>query len=571
LIKEIFSKAFGLLPRKFRRQTLWIALLLVLNSFLDFFSIASFLPLISLIINPDFVSSNEFISQLYYSIGFSTIPSFIIALACGVLLIILIKNLLNVWITKTKVRYAFEIGQDLSSKAMLNYMEISFLDFSQADFSRELNRITNYPFAFANNIILPITTLISEMFICTFFLIGMAYYDFKMISLLLIILIPSALLYRIRKKSHEKLSYTLKEKYPALTKVAFQVIEGFPEIKTYGKESFFKEKFETVNKELTKAFIKDQTLQAATIRLTEIVVGVIICASIIYAVSFYQNYQQSLILLSIYSAASFRMIPSANRILHASQQIRMHQYLFEELRNKIYFKSTNAVDDGLTFNHSISLKNISFHYPNGPSVLKDVSLTIQKGTKVGIIGKSGEGKTSLLLILLRLLRETSGEILVDNKLIADASWKKILGYVPQNPYIIDGSLAENIAFGVPISDINREKILGLIKDLDLGELLQYSSEGIDARIGERGAKLSGGQKQRLAICRALYADASILLLDEVTSQIHSSIELEIMNLLDRLALKKTTIILVTHKIARENFFDAIYKLEKGALIQETIK
>jgi HlyD family secretion protein len=222
-----------------------------------------------------------------------------------------------------------------------------------------------------------------------------------------------------------------------------------------------------------------------------------------------------------------------------------------------------------TFSHSLSLKNISFHYPNGHVALQNISMTIRKGQKIGIVGNSGEGKTSLLLIFLQLLKQTEGEILVDDAVIPDEnSWRKLLGYVPQNPYIVDGTISENIAFGISSGRIDKSKILSIVDDLDLTELIQQLPDGIDSKIGERGAKLSGGQKQRLAIGRALYSDASILLLDEVTNQVHLSVELEIMKVLDRLSDRKKTIIMVTHRIADESFFDTIYRLEKGALYQQ---
>lgn len=567
-------RAYSLTPSAHRKKGLYIILLVIVNSFLDFFSIAVFIPLIFLIINPLFVSSNEILSNLYNAIGFESTKYFVVFLTIGVLIFVFAKNLVSVWVGHAKIKYAFEIGEHLSSNAIERYTQISFLDFSQVDFTRELNRITNYPFAFANNIIIPITTFISEIFICALFLAGMAYYDYKMLLLLFVILLPAFILYQARKKSLEKINQDLKEKYPALLKSALQVVEGFPEIKTYQKETYFQDKFQSINKALTKSFVKDQVLQAGTIRFTEIIVGLVTCSLIIYTVLAYQNYQQTLLLLSVYTGASFRMIPSANRILHALQQIRMHHYLFEELSPKQSLPSISLepTRSNISFNNSIDFKNVSFRYPDGPITLQNVSLTIRKGEKIGIVGKSGEGKTSLLLILLRFLKETSGEILVDgNQMPEESSWRKLLGYVPQNPYIVDGTLCENIAFGITIDKIDRAKVIQIIEDLEMDDLVKQLPKGIDSRIGERGAKLSGGQRQRLAIGRALYSEASILLLDEVTNQVHSSAELEIINLLDRLADKKKTIIMVTHRIPRQNFFDCVYRLEKGILFEQVVR
>jgi ABC-type multidrug transport system fused ATPase/permease subunit len=196
---------------------------------------------------------------------------------------------------------------------------------------------------------------------------------------------------------------------------------------------------------------------------------------------------------------------------------------------------------------------------------KNISLTIRKGERVAIMGNSGEGKTTLLLVLLRFLKETEGKMLVDGNVLVDENgWRKILGYVPQDPYIIDGTLCENVAFGIPAEEIDRSKVLQLMTDLDMNDLVQQLPNGIDSRIGERGSKLSGGQKQRLAIARALYVDADILLLDEATNQVHNSLESEIMEHLAHIAGKKKTIVMVTHKV-QTNFFDTVYLLEKGSL------
>lgn len=539
---------------------------MIINAFLDFFSVASFLPLIFLIVKPNFIANNKITSGVYDFFGFTSPASFIVALTAGVLFFLLVKNLVNRWIASVKINFAFEIAHRLSSRVIADYMKMPFSQFSQADFTGELNRIVTYPLSFANNIIVPITTLICEMCIIALFLAGMAYYDFKMLLLMGGILLPAIAIYQLRKNNLKKIGQSLKANYRATLKSALQVIEAFPEIKIYRKESFFHQKFQGINRDLALMSIKDKSLQAATIRLTEIIVGALICLMIIYTVSVHEDYQQTLLLLGVYTGASFRMIPSANRILYASQQLRMNSHLLDELQvnldlNPVLPETFPAV----TFNRAISFKNVSFKYPDGPVAFDNISFTIQKGEKVAITGNSGEGKTTLLLVLLRLLKETEGQILVDDKLLVDENgWRKILGYVPQDPYIVDGTFCENIAFGIPATQIDRSKLLQIVDDLDMSDLVRQLPKGLDSRIGERGAKLSGGQKQRMAIARALYADADILLFDEATNQVHGSLESEIMELLAHIAGRKKTIIMVTHKV-QTNFFDTVYHLEKGRL------
>jgi ATP-binding cassette, subfamily B, bacterial PglK len=539
---------------------------MVVNAILDFFSVASFLPLIFLIVKPDFISNNKVASGVYDFFGFTTPTSFIVVLTAGVLLFTLAKNLVNSWIANVRIRFAFETAHHLSSRVIADYMTMPFSRFSQTDFSGELNRIVNHPLSFANNIIVPITTLICEICIIAFFLMGMAYYNFTMLLLLGGILLPAIMIYQLRKNNLRKIGQSLKANYKSTLKLALQIVEALPEIKIYGQESSFHQKFQGTNRDLILMSIKDKSLQAATVRLTEIVVGALICLIVIYTVTAHEDYRQTLLLLGVYIGASFRMIPSANRLLYASQQLRMNSHLLDELEvNQNLNSVLSDTFPALTFNHSILVKNVSFQYPDGPVAFSNISFTIRKGEKVAITGNSGEGKTTLLLVLLRLLKETEGQILVDDKLLIDVNgWRKILGYVPQDPYIVDGTLYENIAFGIPAAQIDRSKILQIVHDLDMDDLVRQLPKGLDSRIGERGATLSGGQKQRLAIARALYADAHILLLDEATNQIHGSLESEIMELLARVAGKKKTIIMVTHKVPT-NFFDTVYHLEKGRL------
>ncbi len=566
--KTILFRAYNLLHLHHRQKGMVIIFLLIINSIIDFFSLAFFLPLLYSIINPDFISNNELVHRVYVFFGFRSGTPFIIAFTLFIFVFILAKNLISGWIVRTKARYSFGISNDLSLRALHHYLEMNYAEFSKVDFTEELNRIASYPFAFANNIILPVTNLISEVFVTVLILTGIALYDYKVILFLFLILLPTLFLYRIRRKRLKEINHDLKEKYPLLAKYANQVVEGFSEIKAYRKETYFRERFRTMSENVTNVFIKDQIIQSSSIRLTEIIVTMMICSLVVYSIITKQQYPQTLLLLGVYTGASFRVIPSVNRILHASQQIRIHAYLIDELNVLLnsHIAPHPAAWLPCHFHETIELKNISYAYPGRAPVLQDVSLVIPKGDKIGVTGKSGEGKTTLLLICLRLLKETGGEILVDNKLLTnERGWQKLFGYVPQNPYILDGTVAENIAFGIPSEGIDRIKVLQLIDDLDLVELSQQLPNGIDTRIGERGVMISGGQRQRLSIARALYSDVEILLLDEITNQLHPQIEMEIINLLDRLAKKGKTIIVITHKLPHTGFFDSVYRLEDGRL------
>jgi ATP-binding cassette, subfamily B, bacterial PglK len=572
--RTILKPVLSLLSVAARKQSVWIVMLVIFNALLDFFSVAAFLPLLLFVVKPESIAGVPFITSLYSQLGFSSSGQFIIAFAISLLLAIIGKNLVTRWIAIKKASYAFGISEDLASRGMVGYLEMSYLNFSDEDFTRALNRIVNYPFAFANNVILPLTALVSELFVSVLIMTGIAFYDWRIATVLILLIIPIVLLHRLRRKKLKSISTSLKEKYPLLMKYTLQVIEGFSEIKSTQTENYFHQRFQIVNKEMSKVFEKDQLMQSGTTRLTEIVVTLLICALIVYSVSFQQNYQETLMLLGVYAGAGFRMIPSINRILHATQLIRLHEHLLDELRplTEQIRNEFPISQERLRFRDIIDLRNVSFGYSEQERTLDNISLSIRKGEKVALTGVSGGGKTTLLLILLRFLKETTGELLIDgNRINDDRAWRRLLGYVPQNPYVLDGSIAENIAFGIPHELIDRNKVEQLLADLGLSEMVNQLINGIDTQIGERGIKLSGGQRQRLAIARVLYTDAEILLLDEITNQVHTFMEKEILNILNDLSLKKKTIIMVTHHINNSEFFDNIYSLENGRLKERALQ
>lgn len=547
-----------------------------LNALLDFFSLASFLPLVFLLVNPNGFSSNSVLSGIYVYFNFQRPSSFIILITVFVLVFTVIKNMIGLWIIKRKAGYTYTLGSELSSRMLSRYMEVSYLKFAQMDFSKELNRIASLPIAFANNIVLPLATLVSEGIVFLLLLAGVIFYDFKIFAVLGIILIPISVVYWRKRKTLYATSQGLKADYPLTLKYALQVVEGLPEMRVLGKESFFKRRFAATSKDLAKALTSDHIMQTGTSRFTEVIAAIIICSLIIYSVLTSQNYQHTILLLGVYAAASFRIIPSINRMLNASLQIKTHEYLFQELKDlaRYHPQGSSPQDSIPRFMKTIELQNIGYQYPNGGKILQNISLTIKKGDKIAIIGRSGSGKTTLLLILLQLLDDHEGLMLIDQEVIQPISKKglnRLFSYVPQDPYILDGTILENIAFGQETSEIDAEKIKQLIISLDLSGMIDQLPFGLETAVGERGIKLSGGQRQRIAIARALYYDAEILLLDEITNQLDTETEKEILITLEKVTQQSKTILMITHHTDLLNRFSRVLQLENGQLRELTFE
>lgn len=226
----------------------------------------------------------------------------------------------------------------------------------------------------------------------------------------------------------------------------------------------------------------------------------------------------------------------------------------------------------MQFNDRLNLKDLSFTYPGKDEfALQHLNLEILKGDKIGIIGESGSGKSTLINILLRFLKESSGEMLVDNKKIETdriPHWRNIIGYVPQDVFILDGTIAENIAFGIKDESIDHQK---MTEALDLASLSSFTNklkDGIYTQIGERGTRISGGQRQRIGIARALYNESEILILDEATSSLDYETEQEITNSIRKLNIKELTIIIIAHRITTLKHCNRILEMKNGKIFKE---
>jgi ABC-type bacteriocin/lantibiotic exporter with double-glycine peptidase domain len=566
-VLDTFRNTLHLLTTRERRGGAKVILLLALQSVFDFFSVASFLPLIVLIINPENIDRLKSVAYIFEYFRFANHSQFIVTAAIVVAIFTLLKNLFSIWVTHIKSSYAYRVGFNLSNRALDQYLNIKFSDFVKTDYATEVNRLLNFPITFSNHILLPLTTLASEIVVSALILSCVAFVEWKVVALCSFIFIPIIFIYLAAKGRMKNNGVTIKNKYPVALKYTQQTVEALVEIQTTDKKPFFKERLQKLQKEINHAFFKDAVFQSAAVKFTEVATSLIVCTFIVYATLTYQTYQQTMIMLSIFAGASFRLIPSFNRIIHSVVELKTHSSIIEEL---LKVKNTDVdneyVSTPIIFNHSIQLKNIVFTYGAYRTILNGVSLKIQKGQAIAITGNSGEGKSTLLLLMLRLLKERSGELNVDDVALKNVmSWRKLIGYIPQNPFMLDATVLDNIAFGEAFPD--RKKIIRLLDELFLSDLIREMPYGVDTVIGERGIKLSGGQKQRIAIARALYNNAEIFLMDEVTNQLHASLEEQILAMIGKLTSMKKTVVMVTHNKSQFQIFDAVYVLHEGKLHQ----
>ena len=349
-----------------------------------------------------------------------------------------------------------------------------------------------------------------------------------------------------------------------------QSLGGVKEVKVIGRERFFLSQFD--ERMAAAARLRSRYVAvAAALRMgveTTFVCG-LLAVSLLLTLRGGAN---ALPLLGLFAYAGFRVIPAANRIMLYVAQLRYSRAWIHDLRADLSALPTPVIDDAaesepIRFTRAVALEHVSFAYEGEPdAVLIDVNLSIAKGESIGVVGPSGAGKSTLIDLLLGLLTPTAGRITVDGRDITTAmrSWRRHIGYVPQEPFVLDDSLRRNVAFGLPDAEIDDRRVLAALERAQLAHVVAGLPQGLDTMLGERGTRLSGGQRQRVAIARALYHEPEVLVFDEATSALDTPTERELIAALDALRGVKTVVV-IAHRLTTVRHCDRLALLRDGRL------
>jgi ABC-type multidrug transport system fused ATPase/permease subunit len=352
-----------------------------------------------------------------------------------------------------------------------------------------------------------------------------------------------------------------------------QGLGAIKDVKLRNLENYFSSQFLSSNSLLSNAEMKQSVLTGLPRLFFELLASLSMIGLILFAVLNNTPIESLLTTVAVFAAASFRIIPSLNRIFSTRQTFRYGAPTIDALykeairfdKNKKSKSTTN-----LFFQKELKLEGVSFSYENTETTaIRDVNLTISKGQKIGFIGPSGAGKSTLIDVILGLLTPQEGKLTIDGISISEnlADWQNMLGYVPQNIYFTDDTLRNNIAFGIQEELIDEKAIESALKAANLNKFVSELPLGLDTVIGERGIRISGGQRQRIGIARVLYTNPDILVLDEATSALDINTEKEVMASVDSLMDK--TVLIISHRLSSIQNCDKVYKVKDGVL-SETV-
>jgi len=555
-----------------KKRSFFMLILLFINALFDVFGLAAIFPLIDAALKPETIQEKWYLKFLYDSFGVNDTITFLLILSVLIFLIFLFKNIVSIVIFYIQSRFSFNISLRLSQKMFQYYYEQGYMYISNQDTGKKNYDVMWIPYYFASSYL--IETLILSTEILVLFIIFIALLFFKPMAVLFLIafIIPTFIFaYQLTKNRTKALGDARNELVPQATSVLIDSLNAYNDVILSNKEAFFFNRFSTLIRKLNAIDAKQQGIFGKIHqRLNDVVLGLGLVILFGFAYLFRENLEEILALLSVFAIASYRMLPSVNRIMGSALTIKNISYVISELKavsrkSLVDYKKVQA----LSFTDKIKFDHVGFRYPDSSiDVLENINFEIRKGETVGFIGSSGSGKTTLLNIFLRFITEGQGSIYLDGiKLDAtnQPSFQKSIGYVQQNVYIKNGTLLENIAFGELEEEVDREKMKAAIKDAMLTDLIEQHPDGMNIYLGENGVKLSGGQKQRVGIARALYKDAQILLFDEATSALDPETEKAIVKTIHHLARLDKTIVIVAHRVTTLEMCDRIYELELGKI------
>ena len=504
MLKEIYHL---LLPSE-RRMGMRVIMAVFFSALLNFAGLAALIPVLLFLIEEK-EEKGEALLFCLLAVGF-----------------ILFKNVLVMGLSRFQNYFLLSLYKRLSFSLFSSYYHRGLLFISRLGSTRLGYEVNYVCYAFSMSLLSPLLNMTADVLLILLVTAVLLVYAPMTVLMLYLAFFPFMLMYifgikrRIRYYGKKELLARREQ-----TRIVTEAYKGYAELEVNHAFPSLQHSFLKGLDTISFCRLKLETVYHLPLCLSEL--SVVIGLTLL-ALSGTGNVKA---LVGIFAVGAFRLLPALRESLSAWTQIQNSVFCLRIIKagiEDLFSTFEEKPTAGLSFEKEIAISNLSYTYPEGKRVLKEFDCTIRKGEYIGVRGSSGIGKSTLFNLLLGFLKPDGGEIRIDGVLLSAENrklWHRRIGYVPQGVFILDGTLAENVALGC--CDISKEKVKRILRQVRLDEWVDELPLGIDTLLGESGARLSGGQKQRVGIARALYKEADILLLDEATSALDTATECEI--------------------------------------------
>ncbi len=557
--------------------------LFLFRSVLEAFGIGLVGPFLALANNPNIVYQNSWSKAICEILSIKSAVHFIALLGFVIVVIFFIKSFMTWHIKHFIFEFSSRVRTDLSNKLMRAYLAAPYSFHLNKDSAHIIESINSYTKNYSDQILMPLLTSVANSMLIIALVILLCSQNLVAIFSLAMIIFPLIIIF---KKFKNKIRYwgkNLSVSNEEMIRIVNHGLGGIRETKVIGCAPYFENQLYQQGRKYEKAFNNFLAFQVLPNLITEIVLVIFLVGFTSIYLLVNPNIEAITSFLGVFLLASFRLsaIPGvANSITKLRSQSHVIDRLYYELKemnisNEVQVSdeandsNLNQSDRSLAFKERITLDDLTYCYPGASeNAINNVSLTLKKGQSIALIGRSGAGKTTLVDVILGLLIPQKGDIQVDGISIYNdlRAWQNLIGYIPQTIFLINDTIERNIAFGVPDSLINQQRLEKAIQAAQLSELIEQLPDGIKTKVGERGVRLSGGQRQRIGIARTLYHEREILVLDEATSALDNETESLVTEAIKSLSGTKT-MILIAHRLTTVEHCDRIYLMEKGRIVK----
>lgn len=563
------SSFWKIIPPTFRRRAIWVALTIFVRALLNFVGLAMLVPILILILDSENIASNSYLSDIYNTLSFNSYEQFVVVVCIAVVSIIVLKNVLVLLLYRSERNFIYSLYKYLSERLYIDYHHRG-LGFVKRSNSAILTRNVNVvSLMFVAGVLKPVASIASEVLLLLLIYGSLLWYSPLAALLALAVFIPAiALFYVVVRRKLSDIGKRENEAQRTKSRIVAETFRGYADVEISGAFQQMFKRFEEAMNETVSLRKKNATIGMLPQMFTEVGLAVGMTSLLFICIS--GNMENMRLLFGIFAVAALRLIPSIRSIMSGWSAIRYNAYsiaILADIQAEDSCPTVEQCDERFTFSDTIELRDLSFQFDDATTpTFNSLSLNIHKGECVGIRGTSGVGKTTLFNLILGLYRPTAGGIYIDGEELTDKNirkWQNSIGYVSQNVFIADMTLAENIALGSDADTIDLDRVQRVIELADLREFVASLPDGLNSRIGEQGSRLSGGQRQRIGIARALYKSADVLFFDEATSSLDGRTEENINTAIKRLSEedKTLTIVIIAHRESSLEYCNRVITLE----------
>lgn len=575
---NVWRRAFGCLTPSEQKHSLGVLALMVLMAFFEVVGVASILPFLAVLSDTSLIESHFILAWAFEHGGFASREAFVVALGTGAFILLVLAAVVRSFALYVQNHFVQMRRHSLGCRLLGGYLAQPYEFFLNRHTGDLGKNILSEVDMFVDRALLPMAQTAASGLVLAAMAVFLLVLDPVTASLVSALIGGFYLtVYRLIRGVLDKSGHERSRANQIRFETATEALGGIKALKVMGREEPYLQRFASGSRVVATNLASSAILaQIPKFAIEALAFGGIILVVII--VMWQEGMDGSLVsllpILSLYAFAGYRMLPAVQAVYNTTATIRFSAAAVETIQHELATiakgRDAPAAENALPLTHSLELRHVTYLYPGSEIGLHDISLTINKGDSIGIVGRTGAGKTTLVDVVLGLLVPQSGQVLIDGVALDAASrraWQKNIGYVPQDIFLTDATLAENIALGLAPSAIDKAKVeraarIARIHDFVISTLPQ----GYDTRVGERGVRLSGGQRQRIGIARALYHEPELIVFDEATSALDALTEAEVMDALREIAGVKT-VILIAHRTGTLSACSRVIRMNGGRIEQ----